>query len=147
MDQPWHSVFDNSMHHSWLYFCYRFDASVVNSLTLSIPFGSCHSVFIDNFKVYCSFLLAGDLWISHDITFWQFHVAAMTLFLLSILCIVREFIDAIDSIQQLSLNIHWRFRGQLLLCFGRWFMDQPWHCVFGNSMHPPWLYFYYRFDT
>jgi len=30
-------------------FCYRFDASVVNSLMVSISYISCHSVFIDDF--------------------------------------------------------------------------------------------------
>jgi hypothetical protein len=58
------------MRRPWLYFCYRFDASVVNSLTLSIPCGSCHSVFIDDFKVYCYSVLAGDLWIIREIAFF-----------------------------------------------------------------------------
>jgi len=70
MDQPWHSVFDNSMRRPWLYFFYRFDASVVNSLTLSILCGSCRSVFIDNFKVYCYSLMAGDIRISRDRVFF-----------------------------------------------------------------------------
>jgi hypothetical protein len=43
------------------YFYYRFDASFVNSVTLSIPHGSCHSVFIDDFKVYSDSVLAADL--------------------------------------------------------------------------------------
>ena len=30
-------------------FCYQFDASVANSLMLSIPYVSCHSIFIDDF--------------------------------------------------------------------------------------------------
>jgi len=69
VDQPWHSVFDNSMRQPWLYFFYRVDASVVNSLTLSIPYVGCHSVFIDNFKVYSYFVFASDLWIPRDIAF------------------------------------------------------------------------------
>jgi hypothetical protein len=32
MDQLWHTVFDTSMHQPWLYFCYRFDASVMKSV-------------------------------------------------------------------------------------------------------------------
>jgi len=72
MDQLWLSVFYNSMSRTWLYFCNRFDASFVNSVTLSIPFGSCHSVFIDDFKVYYYFVLAGDLWISRDRVFFSF---------------------------------------------------------------------------
>jgi len=52
MDLYWHNVFDNSMRQPWLYFCYKFDESVVKSLTLLIPYASCHSVFFDDFKVY-----------------------------------------------------------------------------------------------
>jgi len=66
---PWHSVLDNSMHQLWLYFCSLFDASVVNSVTLSIPYGNGHSVFIEDFKVYCYSVFTGDLWITHDIAF------------------------------------------------------------------------------
>jgi hypothetical protein len=57
------------MRQPWLYFFYRVDASVVNSLTLSIPYVGCHSVFIDNFKVYSYFVFASDLWIPRDISF------------------------------------------------------------------------------
>jgi hypothetical protein len=187
-----------------LYFCYRFDVSVVNSLTLSITYVGCHLVFINDFKVYSYCLFAGDIWISCDIAFltipcvshdsifaidwmhqswiqwhfdslcrlslnihwrfqvlqglcfrwrfmdhqwqrfWHFHASTMTLFLLSIWCLGPEFIDAIDYIHRLSLSINWRFQGLQLLCF-RWrFMDQPWHSVFDNFMHHPWLYFCYR---
>jgi hypothetical protein len=69
MDQHWHNVFDNFIRQPWLYFCYRFDASVVSSLTLSIPYSSCHSVFIDDFKFNRDSVFADDLWISSDITF------------------------------------------------------------------------------
>jgi hypothetical protein len=41
----------------------------VNSLTLSIPYVGCHSVFIDDFKVYSYSVFAADLSISGDITF------------------------------------------------------------------------------
>jgi hypothetical protein len=96
MDQPWHSIFDNSMCPSWLDFWYRFDVLVVNSLTLSIPCSSCHSVFIDDFKVYCFSVLAGDLWISRDLAF------------LTIPCISHDSIFAIDLLR-LSW-FHWRCR-------------------------------------
>jgi len=69
MDQQWHSVFENSMLQPWLYFCDRLHASVVNSLTLLIPYGSCHSVFIEDFNVCSNSVLADDLWISDDIAF------------------------------------------------------------------------------
>jgi len=71
----------------------------------------------------------------------------MTLFLLSIWCVGREFNDAVDSIRQLSLSIHWQFQGLQGLYFCGWFMDQRWHCIFDNSMCKPWLYFCYRFDA
>jgi len=69
MDQPWHSVFDNSMSLPWLYFCNRFDVSVVNSLTLSITYVGYHLVFIDDFKVYSYSIFTGNLRISRDIAF------------------------------------------------------------------------------
>jgi len=167
------AFFYNSMHEPWLYFCYRFDASVVNSLTFSITYVWCHSVFIDDFKFKKDFIFANDLWINCDIMlftipcvshesifafnlmrqlwipwrcrlhtsavtqyslmissstrslfsltiygsvmtqrFWQFHASAMTHFLLSIWCIGREFIDTVDYIRLLSLNIHWWFQVQ-----------------------------------
>jgi len=208
MDQPWQSVFFISMRRPWLYFCYLPDASVVNSLSLSIPCCTCHSFFIDDFKVYGYSVFAVDLWISRDIAFltipcighhsifsidlmrrswmhWRcrfhavavnqysltisrstvtlflpaiygsavtecffhFHASAMTLFMLSTWCFRREFIDAVDSMLYLLLGIHWWFQGLRLLCFGRRFMDQPWHSIFYNSMRRPWLYFFYRFDA
>jgi hypothetical protein len=94
MDQPWHSVFDNSMRQRWLYFYYCFDASFVNSVTLSIPHGSCHSVFIDDFKVYSDSVLAADLWISSDIAF------------LAISCVDHDSIFAIDLMRRSW--IQWR---------------------------------------
>jgi hypothetical protein len=147
MNCPWHSVFDNSMRRPWLYFCYRFDASVVNSFTLSIPCSSCHSVFIDDFKVYFTLLLPAIYGSAVTECFLQFHASAMTLFLLSIWCVSRQFSDAINSMLYLSLSIHWRFQGLRLLCFGRRFMYQPWHSVFDNSMRRPWLYFCFPFDA
>jgi hypothetical protein len=65
----------------------------------------------------------------------------MTLFLLSIWCVGREFIDVVDSIHHLSLSIQWWFRGPQRLCFLWWFMHQPWHSVFYSFMCLPWFYF------
>jgi len=96
MDQQWHSVFDNSMHQPWLYFCYWFDKSVVNSLTLSIPYGCCHSVFIDDFKFNKDSVFADDLWIISEITF------------LTIPCVNHDSIISIDLMCQSW--IHWRYR-------------------------------------
>jgi len=172
LDQPWHNVFYNSRCPPWLYFCYRFDALVVSWVMVPIPYVGCHSVFIDDFKVYSDSIFAEDLWISRDITFltipctshcyifaidlmcwswihwlcwlhmsivthysltfssstgtmfwltiygsasklcfWQLHESAMTLFVLLIWCVGREFIDVFHSIWQLSLSIHWQFQG------------------------------------
>jgi hypothetical protein len=46
-----HNVFDDFMRQTWIYFCYRFLASVVNSLTLSTPYVSCHSYYSGDFRV------------------------------------------------------------------------------------------------
>jgi hypothetical protein len=42
---------------------------------------------------------------------WRFHTSNMNLFLLSVLCVAREFLDAVDSIRQLSLIFQLRFQG------------------------------------
>ena len=96
MDQPWQSVFFISLRRPWLYFCYLLDSSVVNSLTLSIPWCTCHSVFIDDFKVYGYSVFAADLWISLDIAF------------LTIPCVGHDSIFAIDLMRRSW--IHWRCR-------------------------------------
>jgi len=67
-----------------LYFCYGFDASVMNAMMLSITYVSCHSVFIDDSKVYKDIVLAEHLWISLDITF------------LTIPCVSHDSIFAMD---------------------------------------------------
>jgi len=95
LDQQWHNVFDNYMSRPWLYFCYRFYASVVNSSTLSMPYVGCHPVFIDD-KVYSDSVFADDLWISSDIAF------------LTIPCVSLDSIFAID-LMRLSW-IYWRCR-------------------------------------
>jgi hypothetical protein len=51
LDQHWHCVFDDSMCQTWIYFCYWFLESVVNSLTLSTPYVSCHSYYSGDFRV------------------------------------------------------------------------------------------------
>jgi hypothetical protein len=71
----------------------------------------------------------------------------MTLFLLSIWCAGREFIDAVISIHQLSLSIHWQFQVIQGLCFRWQFKGQHWHTIFDNSMPQPWLTFCYWFDA
>ena len=96
LHQQWHSVFDDSMRQPWLYFGNRCHASVENSLTLSLQYGSWHSVFIDDFNVYKDSVFADDLWISSDKVF------------LTIPCISDDSIFAIDLMYRSW--IHWRCR-------------------------------------
>jgi len=111
-DQKWHSVFDNSIRQPWLSFRYQFDASVVNSLTLWIPYVSCHSIFSDDYKVQSDSVFGDNLWISHDITFF------------TILCVGHDSIFAIDSIRQLAFSFQGWFQVLQWISF-RWrFMDQ-----------------------
>jgi len=126
MDQAWQSVFYNSMRQPQLYFCYRFDASVVNSVTLSIPFGSCHSVFIDDFKVYYYSLLAADLWISHDIAF------------LTIPLIGHDSIFAIDLMRRSWIHARCRFHTvavtQYSLTISRSIVTLFWPPIYGSAV-------------
>jgi len=113
VDPSWHSVFDNYMRQPWLYFCYRFHTSVVthHSLTITRSTVTLFSLMIYRLAV--------------TLRFWQFLASVMTLFLLLIWCVGSEFSDAVNSICQLSLSIHWRFQGLQWPSF-RWrFMDQP----------------------
>jgi hypothetical protein len=99
VDPSWHSVFDNYMRQPWLYFCYRFHMSVVTH----------HSLTITRFTVTLFSLMIYRLAVT--LLFWQFLASVMTLFLLLIWCVGSEFSDAVNSICQLSLSIHWRFQG------------------------------------
>jgi hypothetical protein len=65
----------------------------VNSVTLSIPYVGCHSVFIDDFKVYREFVFVDDLWICSDIAF------------LTIPCVSQDSSFAIDLMRQSSIHI------------------------------------------
>jgi len=126
MDQPWQSVFFISMRRPWLYFCYLPDASVVNSLTLSIPCGSCHSVFIDNFKVYCYSLMAGDIRISRERVFF------------TIPCLGHDSIFAFHLMRRLW--IHWRCRfhsvlvTQYSLTISRSMVTLFWPPIYGSAV-------------
>jgi hypothetical protein len=105
MDQHWHIFFYNSMRHPWLYFCYRFDASVMNSVTVSIPYVSCHSVFIDDFNFNRDSIFYDDLWISSDIAF------------LTIPCISHNSIFAIDLMRPSSIHLRYRFHTSAIIQF------------------------------
>ena len=60
----------------------------MNSLTLSILYIGCHSVFIDDFEFYSDSVFADDLWISLDIAF------------LTIPCVSHDSIFAIDLMRR-----------------------------------------------
>jgi hypothetical protein len=105
VDQPCHSVFDNSMPQPWLYFCYRLDASVVNKLTLLITYVGCHSVFIDDFKVYRDSVFTDDLWISCDIAF------------LTIPYVSHNSIFAIGLMRRYIIHWHCRFHMSIVIMY------------------------------
>jgi hypothetical protein len=88
MDQHWHSVFDNSMRQTWVYFCYQFYAWLLNSLKLSPPYVSWHSYFSGDFKVNSHSLFADDFW------------SVVTQFSLSIPCVKHESIFAIGFMRR-----------------------------------------------
>jgi hypothetical protein len=77
----------------------------VNSLTLSITYVGCHTVFIDDFKVYSYFVFAGDLWISRDIAF------------LTIPCVSHEFIFAIDLMRRSSIHLRCRLNTSVVTLY------------------------------
>jgi hypothetical protein len=126
LDQQWHSVFDNYMSRPWLYFCNRFDASVINSLTLSMLDVGCHPVFIDNFKVYSDSVFAADLWISSDIE------------VLTIPCVSHDSIFPMDLMRRSW--IHWccRFHAvavtQYSLTISRSTVTLFWPAIYGSGV-------------
>jgi len=91
------AFFYDSMSLAWLYFFYRFDASIVNSLMLSITYIGCQALFIDDFEVYNDFVFADDLWISSDIAF------------LTITFVNHYSIFAIDLMCRSWIHWHYRF--------------------------------------
>jgi len=145
MDQHRHCVFDDSMPQIRIYFCYRFYASLVNSLTQSTPSVSCHSYFSGNIKVYVDSVFADDFW------------SVATQFSLTIPCVNDDSVFSNDFIRQPWISIRSRFYPSPWLNFQRlflvlqwlsfcWrFMDQHWHCVFDDSMPQTRIYFCYRF--
>jgi hypothetical protein len=110
----------------------RFQTSVVIQFSVMISFST---------EIQFSRTIYGS---AVTLRFLQFHASDMILFFLSISCIGRELIDAVDYIHRLSLSIHWWFQGLQWLSFPRWFVNQQWHSVFDNSMRQPRLYFFYR---
>jgi len=107
MDQHWHSVFDDSMPQRWIYFCYRFYASLVNSLTLSTPYVGCHSYFSGDFKVYSDSVFADDFW------------SVVTQFSLTIPCVNDDSVFSNDFIRQPWISIRCRFHPSALTQFSK----------------------------
>jgi hypothetical protein len=105
MDQEWHSVFDNSMREPWLYFCYRLDVLVMNSLMLSIPYIRCNSVFSDDFKVYSDFVFADDFW------------SVVTRFSLAIPCVNEDSVFYTDFMRPPWISFRCRFHASSVAQF------------------------------
>jgi len=134
MDQHWHSVFDDSRHQTWIYFCYRFYASLVNSLTLSTPYVGCHSCFSGDFKVNGDSVFAEDFW------------SVVTQFSVTIPCINDDSVFFIDFIRQPWISTRCRFHPSAVTQFSKMIARSTLtHSVFDDSMRQTWIYFFYRF--
>jgi hypothetical protein len=107
MDQEWHNVFDNSMHEPWLYFCYRLDVLVMNSLTLLIPYVNCNSVFSDDFKVYSDSVFVDDFW------------SVVTQFSLAIPCVNEDSVFCTDFIRPPWISFCCRFHASSIAWLSR----------------------------
>jgi hypothetical protein len=134
MDQHWHSVFDDSMRQTWIYFWYRFYASFMNSLTLSTPYVSCHSYFNGDFKVTSHSVFADDF------------RSVMTQFSLTIPCVNDDSVFPIDFIRQPWISMRCRFHPSTVTQFSKMIARSTLtHSVFDDSMHQTWIYFCNRF--
>jgi len=133
------------MRQTWIYFCYRFLASLVNSLTLSTPYVSCHSYYSSDFKVYIDFVLGDDF------------KSVLTQFSLAIPWVNDDPVLSFDFVRQPWIRMRCPFHPSAVNQFQRWFLvlqwlsfhcrflDQHWHSVFDDSMRQTWIYFCYRF--
>ena len=145
VDQHSHSVFDDSMPQTWIYFCYPFYASLVYSWTLSTPYVRCHSYFSGDFKVYGDSVFADDLW--SVVTQISLAIPGVNDDSVSLMIsfVNSELVFAVDSIRQPWFN------------FQRWFLVLQWlsfrwrflvgsDAVFtDDSMRQRWLCFLYWF--
>jgi len=132
----WHSVFDDSMRPTWIYFCYRFYVSLVNSLTLSNPYIGCHSCLSGDFKVNGDSVFADDFW------------SVVTQFSLKIPCVNDDSVFSIDFIRQLWISIRCRFHPSVVTQFSKMISRSTvTHSVFDDSMRQTWIYFSYRFNA
>jgi hypothetical protein len=107
MHKHWHCVFDDSMRQTWIYFYYRFYASLMHSLTLSTPYVSCHSYFSGDFKVYTDSVFADDFW------------SVGTQFSLTIPCVNDDSVFSNDFTRQPWISIRCRFHPSALTQFSK----------------------------
>jgi hypothetical protein len=146
MDQHRHSVFDDSMRQTWIYFCYRFYASLLHSVTLSTPYVSCHSYFSGHFKVNGDSVFADDFW------------SVVTQFSLTIPCVHDDSVFSIDFIRQPWISIRCRFYPSAVTQFSKMISRSTvtqisnmisrstvTNSVFDDSMPQTWIYFCNRF--
>ena len=104
-DKPWHIIFYNSMCQPWLYFCFGFYASVMNSMTLLIPYASCRSVFFDDFKVYSDSVFTNDFG------------SVVTQFSLTIPCVNDDLVSSIDFMRPPWISLSWWFHASFVTQF------------------------------
>jgi len=124
-----------------IYFCYRFHASVVHSLTLPTPYVSCHSYYSGDFRVHSDSVFANDFW------------SVVTQFSLTIPCVNDDSVFSIDFLRQPWISLRYRFRSSAVTQFQTWFLvlqwlsfrwrflDRHWHSVFDDSMRQTWSIF------
>jgi len=124
------SVFSNDFtRQQWISIRCRFYPSAVTQFSKMI---SRSIVTQFSVTIYASALTLGV---------WRLHASNMNLFLLSVLCVAREFFDAADSIRHVSLIPQWQFQGHHSLCF-RWRFLVGCDAVFTNdSMRHRWICF------
>jgi len=134
MHKHWHCVFDDSMRQTWIYFCYRFYVSLVNSLMLLTQYVSCHSYFSGHSKVT-----------SHSVFADDFRSVA-TQFSIMIPCVDEDSVFSFDLIRQPWISMRCRFHPSALTQFSKMISRSTMtHGVFHDSMRQTWIYFCYRF--
>ena len=102
-----HCGFDDSLRQTWIYFCYRFYASLANSLTLSTPYVSCHSYFSGDFKVYGDSVFTDDFW------------SVVTQFSVTIPCVNHDSVISHDFIHQPWISIRCPFYLSAMIQFSK----------------------------
>jgi hypothetical protein len=146
MHKHWHWVFDDSMRQTWICFCYRFYASLVNSFDAVDSIRQLSLIFQWRFQGVLWLYFCWRFLVGRDAVFTnKFHASTMTLFSIMISLVNRELVFAVDSTRQSWHNFQRWFLVLQWLSF-RWrFMHKHWLWVFDDSMRQTWIYFCYRF--